>query len=486
MRPFLTGSWRQTHLRTDSIVQLHLQALADSKFAPLWTDQDARPEPLPALAKDEKCQLLVVGGGFTGLWAAMQAKEQMPDLDVILIEAKEIAEGASGRNGGFLSSSLSHGDSNSDVHFPGETDRLHELGQQNLKEFIDTLERHKIDARYEKVGELTVATSPERAQALREEYEELKDEGENPVWFDQEAIRKEINSPTYFAGLWEHEGQDGVVDPAYLCWGLKKVVLELGVRIFEGTSMHTMSPDGSGMKLETTGGSIRCDRILMGTNAYPSPINEANRTIIPVWDYAFATEPLSPAQLESIGWQRRHGVGDYVNMFYYTRLTHDNRITWGGGGVVNYHYGSRRDQKWADPPDRFARLSKQFFETFPQLEGIRFSHRWSGIIASTTRFCMAPGSAYDGRVSWAIGYTGHGVGATRFGARIGLELLGYNPTDILEMQFVKKTPMAWPPEPLRWIGVTLTRKEMARADRNNGKRGLWLKLLDHFNLGFAC
>jgi glycine/D-amino acid oxidase-like deaminating enzyme len=140
----------------------------------------------------------------------------------------------------------------------------------------------------------------------------------------------------------------------------------------------------------------------------------------------------------------------------------------------------------ADHPKRFARLSEHFFETFPQLEGIGFSHRWSGIIASTTRFCMTPGVAYDGRVSWAIGYTGLGVGATRFGARIGLELLGYNPTDILEMQFVKKPPMSWPPEPLRWLGVTMTRSEMARADRNLGKRGLWLKLLDRFNLGFAC
>jgi glycine/D-amino acid oxidase-like deaminating enzyme len=321
---------------------------------------------------------------------------------------------------------------------------------------------------------------------LRESYEAQKAAGEDVVWFDEEAVRKEINSPTFFAGLWARDGKDGLVDPAYLCWGLKNALLELGVRIFEGTSMLAMSPDGSGMKLDTAGGSIRCDRILMGTNAYPNPIGRANRSVIPVWDYAVATEPLSPAQLDAIGWQRRHGLGNYVNMFYYTRLTHDNRITWGGGGAVVYYYGSRRDEAVADDPGRFAQLSGQFFETFPQLEGIRFSHRWSGIIASTTRFCMAPGVAYDGRVSWAIGYTGLGVGATRFGARIGLELLGYNPTDILEMQFVKKPPMAWPPEPLRWLGVTMTRHEMARADRNLGKRGLWLKVLDRFNLGFAC
>jgi glycine/D-amino acid oxidase-like deaminating enzyme len=132
------------------------------------------------------------------------------------------------------------------------------------------------------------------------------------------------------------------------------------------------------------------------------------------------------------------------------------------------------------------RLAADFFETFPQLEGIRFTHRWGGIIASSTRFCMVPGSAYDGRVAWSVGYTGLGVGATRFGARIGLELLGYDPTDVLEMSFVRKKAMSWPPEPLRWIGVTLTRNEMDRADRNNGKRGLWLKILDKLNLGFAC
>ena len=173
-------------------------------------------------------------------------------------------------------------------------------------------------------------------------------------------------------------------------------------------------------------------------------------------------------------------------MFHYYRLTHDNRIVWGGGGNVCYYYGSRTDADVADPSDRFEKLSSEFFETFPQLEGTRFSHRWSGIIASTTRFCMAPGVAYDGRVSWAIGYTGLGVGATRFGARIGLELLGYGRTEVVDMLFVRKRCVAWPPEPARWLAVTLTRKEMGRADRNQGRRGPWLGLLDRFNPGFVC
>ncbi len=104
----------------------------------------------------------------------------------------------------------------------------------------------------------------------------------------------------------------------------------------------------------------------------------------------------------------------------------------------------------------------------------------------SVRFCVVPGVAYDGRVSWAVGYTGLGVGASRFGARVGLELLGYQPSDILDMQFVRKKAMNWPPEPLRWFGVTMTRRGMMQADRNDGKLGLWMKLMDRLNLGFAC
>jgi glycine/D-amino acid oxidase-like deaminating enzyme len=464
----------------------HLQALADSRYLPLWLDQGERPSPQAPLAGEERCQLLIVGGGFTGLWGALQAKERRPDLDVILIEATEIGDGASGRNGGFLDSSLAHGSLNTDVHFPGEGDRLEELGHKNLVEFVDSLERHGVEARYEGVGMLTVATNAARAAALRQTYEAEKVEDSDVVWFDEKEVRREIDSPTFFAGRWKRDGKDGLVDPTALCWGLKQTVLSLGVRIFEGTPMRDMSRDGHGMKLTTPEGSIRCNRILMGTNAYPTPISRARRSIIPVWDYALATEPLSREQLASVGWQRRQGLGDHVNMFYYSRLTHDNRITWGGSRSVIYRYGSRIDSRRADDPEIFAALAQQFFETFPQLEGLRFTHRWNGLIASTTRFCMVPGTAFDGRVAWAIGYTGLGVGAARFGARIALELLGYDPTDILDMQFVKKPAMAWPPEPFRWMGVTLTRHEMMRADRNHGRRGLWLKLLDRFNLGFAC
>jgi glycine/D-amino acid oxidase-like deaminating enzyme len=205
-----------------------------------------------------------------------------------------------------------------------------------------------------------------------------------------------------------------------------------------------------------------------------------------VWDYQLATEPLSSTQRELVGWKKPYSVSDVDHMFHYYRMTRDHRITWGGGGSVCYYYGSRTDPGVADPRERFERLSQTFFHTFPQLAGIKFTHRWGGIIASSTRYCVVPGVAYDGRVSWAVGYTGLGVGASRFGARIGLELLGYQTSDILDLEFVRKKAMNWPPEPLRWFGVTMTRRGMMKADRNGGRLGPWMKLMDRLNLGFAC
>jgi len=463
----------------------YLNALTETRYCPLWHDRNIRPEPCPPLSEDDTCELLIVGGGFTGLWAALQARERMPDLDIVLLESTFVGDGASGRNGGMIARTLTHGEHNADYHFPSEAERIEELGQVNYRELVESLQRYSIDARFEETGFMDVATRACQVESFRKSYETKKKNGLNVTWYDRDEIQKQIHSPTYYAGVYFPD-RGGILDPARLCWELKRVLLDLGVRIFETTPMLGIRTDGPGMKTACPKGSIRSNKILMATNAFPNPLGAIRRSVIPVWDYQLATEPLSSTQREAIGWKEPYGVSDIDRMFHYYRMTHDDRITWGGGGSVCYYYGSRTDPGVADPRDRFERLSQSFFHTFPQLEGIKFTHRWGGIIASSTRFCVVPGVAYDGRVSWAVGYTGLGVGASRFGARVGLELLGYQPSDILDMQFVRKKAMNWPPEPLRWFGVTMTRRGMMQADRNDGKLGLWMKLMDRLNLGFAC
>jgi glycine/D-amino acid oxidase-like deaminating enzyme len=468
----------------------HLEALKDAELRPLWHDREIMPEPLPAISSDEECELLIVGGGFTGLWAAMQAKERQPDADIIIIDQTFVGDGASGRCGGFLSTTLAHGQTNTEHRFADEAERLAELGTQNMRELLETLDRYNIDARYEKTGEMFLALNAESVEKIHEEYLEAKEAGKDVVWFDKDSVREQVNSPLVIAGLWERGGQDGVVDPARLCWGLKDVLVnQLGVRVFEGTKLVGIEPLGEkAMKARCEGGIIRSEKVLLATNAFTSTVGKIRRSVIPVWDYQIATEPLTDEQLERVGWGKRsrHALADDVNMFHYFRLTKDNRITWGGGGAVRYYFNNGIDNKFMNASKCYEQLALEFFEMFPSLDDVKFSNKWGGIIATSTRFCMVPGVAYDGRMAWSVGYTGHGVGATRFGARIGIEMLGYQPTDILDMKFVTEKTLPWAPEPFRWFGVRFTQNALKKADRNGGKRGLWLRFLDKLGLGFTC
>ena len=470
----------------------HKDALKDAQLSPLWHAPEIMPKPEPPLDGDENCELLIVGGGFTGLWAALQAKEREPEADIILIEQTFVGDGASGRNGGFLSTSITHGETNTDAQFPGETEKIKALGTQNIKELLETLERYGIDARHEACGATTIASSPEFVEEMYEEFLGAESAGEPVTWYDQNAIKEEVNSPRCFAGYKRQDGLSGVVDPARICWGLKSVLLrELGVRIFEGTRMISVKPAGkTGMRTLCSGGVIQSHKVLLATNAFTSSISRIRNSVIPVWDYQICTEPLTDEQLNKIKWgklESRHALSNYNNMFHYFRLTRDNRITWGGGGAVRYYFSRGIDRNLMDAPARYEQLATEFFEMFPQLEGeVRFTHRWGGIIATSTRFCVVPGVMHEGRLAWAVGYTGQGVSASRFGGRIGIELLGYQPSEILKMKFVRRKALPWPPEPFRWMAVKMTQLALVRADRKGGKRGLWLKFLDALGLGFTC
>jgi glycine/D-amino acid oxidase-like deaminating enzyme len=202
-----------------------------------------------------------------------------------------------------------------------------------------------------------------------------------------------------------------------------------------------------------------------------------------VYDHVLVTEPLTEEQLRSVGWRHRQGIGDAANQFHYFRLTPDNRVLWGGYDAI-YHWRGRMGPavEASEPTERM--LAAQLLDCFPQLEGIRITHRWGGPIATTTRFALTAGHRWDRRVAWSVGYTGLGVGATRFGARVALDLLAGEDNERTRLSMVRRPPIPWPPEPVRWAGITLTRRAIADADAHDGRRGPWLRLLDRLGVGF--
>jgi len=467
-------------IERDPFVLQHLAAAQPENW---WLDDDPlEPNSHPALVGERTFDLCVVGGGYTGLWTALRAKERDPSRSVVVLEQDETGAGASGRNGGFCSSSLTHGFSNGLRRFPTEIAALERMGRENLDEIERTIERYGIECDFERTGELTVAVKPWQLTELAEEAALRNQMGDHVQFLDRDAVRSRVNSPAYLGGTFDPDGT-ALVDPARLVWGLERACLSLGVEIFEHTKVTALEEHGNGVAVTTPYGQVLAEKVALGTNAFPSLIRSVRRYVIPVYDYQLATEPLTDAQRAAIGWAGREGVADGGYQFHYYRMTNDGSILWGGWDAI-YHYGSKMAQEFEENPETHARLAGHFLETFPQLAGIKFTHAWSGAIDTCSRFSAFWGTALRGRVAYVLGYTGLGVAATRFGADTMLDLLDGLHTERTELQMVRRKPIPFPPEPLRYALITATTRSIERAEENGGHRNAWLRLLDRFGVGF--
>ncbi|MFF7458776.1 NAD(P)/FAD-dependent oxidoreductase [Kitasatospora sp. NPDC008115] len=458
------------------------RALSDARPTPFWLEDPGRPAALPTLVGDTRCDLLVVGGGYSGLWTALIAKERDPSLDVVLVEGQEVGWAASGRNGGFCAASLTHGFGNGLQRWPAELGQLERLGVANLDGIEAALERHGIDAEWERTGEIDIATQPHQLDELHEMAEAVGRYGLDVTVLDRDELRAQVDSPTFLGGVWDKDGV-AMVHPAKLAWGLKQACLDQGVRIYEHTSASALREHGPGMAVRTPYGRVLAGRVALGTNAFPSLLKRVRPYIVPVYDYALMTEPLTAEQLAAIGWHGRQGLSDSANKFHYFRLSADNRILWGGYDAV-YRFGGHVRHEYDQRPETFRTLARNFFQCFPQLEGLRFTNAWGGAIDTCSRFSAFFDTAHRGRVAYAAGFTGLGVGATRFGAEVMLDLLAGERTERTELEMVRRKPLPFPPEPVRWAGIGITTRSLEHADRTGGRRNLWLRTLDRMGLGF--
>jgi glycine/D-amino acid oxidase-like deaminating enzyme len=456
-------------------------SLAGISTTPYWLDDPTRPTERLAFEGAHAASLVVVGGGYLGLWTALLAKERDPSRDVLVLEGETCGHAASGRNGGFCEASLTHGFGNGMSRWPDEMDRLLAMGRDNLDGIERTIAEHDIDCDFVRAGSLAVATELHQIGWLREEYDETRAQGLGTTWLDREHLRARVDSPTFLAGV--HDPDGAILEPARLAWGLRAACQRLGVRISEGTRATGLSSGHGGVVVSTDVGDVRADHVVLATNAYPPLLRRLRLMTVPVYDYALMTEPLSEAQRASIGWHGREGIGDSGNQFHYYRTTRDGRILWGGYDAI-YHYGSGIKEEYDARDATFEVLAGNFLTTFPQLEGLRFSHGWGGVIDTCTRFTAFYGTALSGRVAYALGFTGLGVAATRFAGDVVLDLLSGQDTDRTRLEMVRKRPVPFPPEPVRWAGIEATKRSMARMDANGGKQNLWLKTMDKLGLGF--
>lgn len=456
-------------------------SLADVQHLPFWTDQPGAPEAASPLTGNTSADLVVVGGGFTGLWTAIRAVERFPGTDVVLLESQDIAFGGTGRNGGFLSASLTHGHAHGEAIWPGQMKQLVQLGRANLQDIVDFVEQEGIEADVRLCGKTAFAVTAHQRASLAAGCTVQERWGEECEVFDADQARDLVHSPTYLGALRIRTGS-GLMDPARLAWGLRAAAVRRGVRIHEHTPVSGLARGRAGITVSTPHGEVAAGRVALATNGFTPLLRRLRYRMVPIFDHVLVTEPLTPGQLDSIGWRENEGLTDMGNQFHYYRRTPDDRILWGGYDAI-YHRGNGTDSSLEARDASHDLLARQFFQTFPQLEGLCFTHKWAGIIDSTSRFTPAFGTAFAGKVAYAVGFTGLGTASSRFGADVMLDLLHGLDTERTRLTLVRRKPFPFPPEPLRYPLIQFTRAQLAREDRT-GERGAWLGMLDRLGIGF--
>jgi glycine/D-amino acid oxidase-like deaminating enzyme len=436
------------------------------------------------LAGDRRVEVAVVGGGLTGLWAALFLKELEPSLGVAVVEREVVAHGASGRNAGILSETIDHSHGLAIQHFAeSEARRLAALGEQNVRELARFLAEKDIPCDYEQTGRLMVALNDAHLGEARRAAEAAHRLGLDTFrLLGAEEMRARLDSPLYLGGVSVSSG--AILDPVKLVDGLRREAERSGVRVFERSPVDRIERAGGGVRLRTSAGSLTARRVVLATSAYTHLLlPEVLHRFIPLYDYVLVSDPLTPDQRAAIGWRGRESVTDGRSFFNYYRLTRDDRVLWGTSEAA-YYPGNRVDTACDHSPAHYSALRESFRRHFPALAGLEFPYAWGGAICSTTRLTPFFGRALGGRVVYGLGYTGHGLGTTRIAGRILAHLTLERPSELLDLAMVRSRPFPYPPEPLRRWAVAGVTAALRRVDRGE-RPGMLLRMLDRWGLGFS-
>lgn len=457
------------------------KSLADATRQSVWAHAFPTDWDFPTLTGQQKTDLVVVGSGFTGLWTAILAKTRQPERDVVVVEKDTLGHAASSRNGGFISESLTHGHAHGQAMWPDEMATLVELGRENMRQIRAFISDYGIDAEWSDCGKTAIAVTPVQAENLKAVYEINTRFGEAAELLNAEQMREDVASPTYLGGVRVRTGS-GLFHPVKMLVGMVRVAQDLGVRFYQHSPVTALQARRTGLDLVAPQGRLRAHKAVLATSVFSPLVGGIKARVLPLFDHVLATEPLSAGHLDSLRWRESQGLTDLGNQFHYYRKTADNRIVWGGYDA-NYYFGDDSSPRREVRDASHTLLAKHFFDTFPQLEGVRFEYQWAGVIDSTSRFTPYFSTALGGRVASALGFTGLGTGSSRFGATVALDLLDDTSSPLRRLEMVAQKPLPFPPEPFRYPLVQFTRWSLVKEDET-GRRNLWLRLLESLKVGF--
>ena len=433
-------------------------------------------DPQPRLDGDRRCDVVVMGGGFTGLWTAIGLKEADPGVEVTVLEGEVAGFGASGRNGGFAMTMVGR-----NLHDlvrkvgPARARATHLAMRETLREMEEFCGKEGIDAQVTNPGLLTVSNGPEQDVRIRHDLEAAARLGLDDFHeLSGPDVRELVHSDRLRCGHLEDDSL--LVDPAALTRGLRDAALRRGVRICEQTPVTHLQETADGVVAETPFGTVGADRAVIATNAYAHAIPELRRYVFTVFAHIVVTEPLSDEQWARVGWERRMGVEDKRIMPHFHRPTPDGRILWGGRDAPVARRGP--DARRERTPGVYARLEETFRWTFPQLHDVAVTAGWAGPVCGTVNcFATAGWLGERERIAYSVGYAGHGVGPSHLSSKILRDMLLGRSSALLELPMVTKRPVPLPPVALRWPFLHAAQRFLQRADDLGGGAGLATRAL---------
>jgi len=444
----------------------------------LWLEEAlAGDAAAPQLEGDERADVCIVGGGFTGLWTAIRLKERDPALDVVLVEADVCGGGASGRNGGFVLTWWAKFGTLKKVTGGEEAVRLARASADAVDGIGAFCAEHGIDAHYRRDGWLWAATSEAQLGAWDETIATIADSGETPFErLEPDEVAARAGERTHLGGVFEPTA--ATVQPALLARGLRRVALDHGVRIFEGTRMtkleRTRPP-----RVVTDRGTVTATKVVVALNAWAASLPELRRALVVIASDIVATAP-APERLAEIGWTNGMCISDSRMLVNYYRLTLDGRLVFGRGGG-KLAYGGNVGTSFDGPSPRADAVAASMYGLYPSLRDVPVTHDWMGPI-DRTQVGLPFFSRLGGRedIVYGVGYSGNGVGPTFLGGKI-LASLALGLDDEWSRAGLVRDPAGarFPPEPFRYLGGRVVRNAVERkeAAEDRGRHADRLTLL---------